>query len=210
MGNIKEINIKNRTYYFFNDIINIKNFDSRLLEIDKMSYKNIGIYNNYIRIKKIAICEDINSVNPLYLMTGEVIRHIDEKNRNKYLVFDSSDENKEVLRKYNKLWDETENKIGEWKYGKDFVKIKFDSNDNLPLNKPLNLHMLTIIVKSAFEDEGKFYPHVYLDECFYQLGVQETLLASNIKMLEYDRIDISEVIDVNKTSASKECDIFHY
>ena len=70
--------------------------------------------------------------------------------------------------------------------------------------------MLTIIVKSVFEDEGKFYPHVYLDECFYQLGVQETLLASNIKMLEYDRIDISEVIDVNKTSASKECDIFHY
>ena len=113
MGNIKEINIKNRTYYFFNDIINIKNFDSRLLEIDKISYKNIGIYNSYIRIKKIAICEDINSVNPLYLMTGEVIRHIDEKNRNKYLVFDSSDENKEVLRKYNKLWDETENKIGE-------------------------------------------------------------------------------------------------
>ena len=54
MGNIKEINVKNRTYYIFNDMINIKDFDSRLLKIDKKSYKNIGIYNiGYITIKKI-------------------------------------------------------------------------------------------------------------------------------------------------------------
>ena len=59
--------------------------------------------------------------------------------------------------------------------------------------------MLTIIVRSAFEDEGKFFPQVYLDECLYEL-----------QMLEYDRIDISEGIDVNKTNASKECDICHY
>ena len=54
MGNIKEINVKNRTYYIFNDMINIKDFDSSLLKIDKKSYKNIGIYNiGYITIKKI-------------------------------------------------------------------------------------------------------------------------------------------------------------
>ena len=53
MGNIKQINIKKRTYYFFNDIMNIKVFDSSLLEIDKTSYKNIGIYNiRYITVKK--------------------------------------------------------------------------------------------------------------------------------------------------------------
>ena len=49
------------------------------------------------------------------------------------------------------------------------MKIKFDTGDNLPLNKPLKLRMLTIIVRSVFEEDGKFYPQVYLDECFYEL-----------------------------------------
>ena len=72
MGNIKQINIKNRTYYFFNDMI-IKDFDPRLIKIDKKSYKNIGIYHiGYITIKSISDCENINSVNPRYLMIGEV------------------------------------------------------------------------------------------------------------------------------------------
>ena len=68
MGAVKQINIKNRTYYFYNDIINLKNFESKLLKIDKKSYKNIGIYNiGYITIKKIDDCENIYSVN-LYLL----------------------------------------------------------------------------------------------------------------------------------------------
>ena len=66
MGNIKQINIKNCTYYFFNDIINIENFDPSLIEIVKKSYKNIGIYYiGYITIKSISDYENINSVNPL-------------------------------------------------------------------------------------------------------------------------------------------------
>ena len=69
MGEVKQINIKNRTYYFYNDIINIKNFDGRLLKIDKKSYKDIGIYNiGYITFKRIDDCEKIYSVNPLYLL----------------------------------------------------------------------------------------------------------------------------------------------
>ena len=56
MRNIKQINFENRTYYFLNDMINTKDFDSSLLIIDKKSYKNIGIYNNgYITIKKFMI-----------------------------------------------------------------------------------------------------------------------------------------------------------
>ena len=67
MGTVKQINIKNWTYYFYN-IIDLENFDSSLLEIDKKSYKDIGIYNiGYITIKKIGDCKNINSVNPLYL-----------------------------------------------------------------------------------------------------------------------------------------------
>ena len=68
METIKQINIKNRTYYFYSDIINIENFDLSMLKLDKKSYKDIGIYNiGYITIKKIGDCKNINSVNPLNL-----------------------------------------------------------------------------------------------------------------------------------------------
>ena len=99
MREVKQRNIKNRTYYFYNDIIDLKNFDARLLKIDKKSYKNIGIYNiGYITIKKIDDCENVYSVNPLYLIIDHVNGYIEEKGRNKYLVFDSTGENKELLK----------------------------------------------------------------------------------------------------------------
>ena len=157
MGKVKQIEIKNWTYYFYNDIINIEEFDSNLLKIDKKSYKDIDIYYiGYITIKKIGDCENIYSVNPLYLIIGKVDGHIEEKNGSKYLVFDSADENKEVLKKYTELWDGITNKIKtinggkKGEYGKDFMKIKFDRDDNLSLKKQLKLHMLTIIVRSVF------------------------------------------------------------
>ena len=91
MGNIEEINIKNRTYYFFDDMINITNFDPKSLKIDKKLYKNFNIYyigyitmkdSNYVKIK---------SVNPLYLIINEVDGHFEEKNGNGYLILDSTD-----------------------------------------------------------------------------------------------------------------------
>ena len=82
--------IKNRTYYFYNDIIDIEKFDSSLLKIDKKSYKDIGIFNNgYIAIKKIGDCKNIYIVNPLYLRTTHASGYIEEENENKYLIFDS-------------------------------------------------------------------------------------------------------------------------
>ena len=105
MGNIKQNNIKNRTYYFFNDMINSKDFDSILQKIDKKSYKNIGIYNiGYITTKKINDSENIHSANTLYLMISKVIG-------NKYLIFDSIGENKELLKKYKEIWDRIKNKF---------------------------------------------------------------------------------------------------
>ena len=80
MGNIKQINIKNRTYYFFNDMINIEGFDSSLLEIDKKSCKNIDIYYiGDITKNSISGYNSINSVNPLYFIIGEVDGYIEEK-----------------------------------------------------------------------------------------------------------------------------------
>ena len=167
MGQVKEINIKNRTYYFFNDMINTEVFDQNLLKIDKRSYKNIDIYCiGYITIKKIFDYENICSVNPLYLIIGDVDGHIEEKNGSKYLVFDSTNENRRVFKKYTELWDGIKNEIKtindgkEGEYGKDFMKNKFDKDDNLPLNKQLKPHMLTIIVRCVFEEDGKFYPQL--------------------------------------------------
>ena len=80
MGQVKEINIKNRTNYFFNDMINIEYFDSNLLKTDKNSCKNNGIYNiGYITIKKIDDYENIYSAIPLYLIIGETDRFIEGK-----------------------------------------------------------------------------------------------------------------------------------
>ena len=93
----------------------------------------------------------------MYLIIGKVDGHIEEKNESKYLVFDSTDENKEVLKKYTELWDRSKNEFktinGGKKggYGKDFMKIKFNTDDNLSLNKPLKLDLLTVNVRCIFE-----------------------------------------------------------
>ena len=91
MGTVKQINIKNRTYYFYNDIVDLENFDSSLFKIDKNTYKDIDIYNiGYITIKIIGDCKNIYSVNPLYLCITHANGYIEEINEYKYLVFDST------------------------------------------------------------------------------------------------------------------------
>ena len=177
MGEVKQINIKNRTYNFYNDMIDLKTFEPNLLQIDKKSYKNIDIYNiGYITIKRIDDHESIYSVNPLYLQVNHVNGYIEEKNKNKYLIFNSTDKNKELIKKYQHVWSGTKNKIeavssGECDYEKDCMKIKFNSDDNILLNKPLNCYMMTIIIRSVFEEDGKLYPQVFLDDTLYELSV---------------------------------------
>ena len=103
MGKVKQINIKNWTYYFY-DMINLKNFEPNLLKIDRKSYNNIGIYKiGYITIKKIDDYQNIYSVNPLYFLIHHASRYLqpsstEEQYWNKYLIFDSTDENKELLK----------------------------------------------------------------------------------------------------------------
>ena len=164
MGCIKEINIKNRTYYFFDDMINIKDFDSNLLKIDKKSYKNIDIYcTGYITMKDSDYVK-INNVNSSYMIIDNVDGYIEESNGNKYLILVSTVKNKEVLTKYTELWDTIKYLIkkvnaGEaGEYEKEYMKISFKSNDNLPLNKTLKLYNLTLIDRSFFQENNKYYP----------------------------------------------------
>ena len=171
MGEVKQINIKNWTYCFYNDKINVKNFEPNLLKIDRKS-NNIG----YITIKKIDDYENVYSVNPFYLFVNHVNRYIEEKGVNKYLIFDSMDKKKELLGKYNDIWNGIKNKTeelssGECDYEKDYIKIKFYSDYDLPLNKPLKFHSVTITIRSVFEEDVKLYPQVVLDDTLYESNV---------------------------------------
>ena len=129
-----------------------------------------------LQLKKIDDCENIYSVNPLYLLVNHTSEYIEEKNENKYLIFDSTDENKDLLKKCNDVWSGIKNKIeaissDQWDYEKDCMKIKFNSDDDLPLNKPLKFHNMTITIRSVFEEDGKLYPQVFLDDTLYELNV---------------------------------------
>ena len=105
------------------------------------------------------------------MIIGKVAGFIEEKSGSKYLIFDSTDENKQALKKCTELWDEIKNEIKTIKngkageYGKGFMKIKFNSDD-LPLNKQSEVPAITIVIRSVFEEDGKFYPQIYLGECY--------------------------------------------
>ena len=142
----RQINTKYRPYYFFNDMINIKHFDPGLLDIDKISFKSTDavIYKiRYVTMKSLDN-ENIDSANRLYLIFDNVdgyieCNSIEESNGDKFLILASTNKNKEVLEKYTKLWDEIKNQIETInggkpiKYKRDFMKIRFESDDDLPL-----------------------------------------------------------------------------
>ena len=100
---------------------------------------------------------------------------VEEKNENKYLVLNEIYENKEVLNKYEEVWEgikkeiETINGGEKIEYRRDFKKIKFECNDDFPLNKPIKLRLLTIIIRSVFSENSKLYHKLFLDEALYEL-----------------------------------------
>ena len=108
----------------------------------------------------------------MYLIIDHASGYIEVKG----LVFDITDENKELLKKLNDVFNGIRYKIkeissSECDYEKDYMKIKFDSDDNLPLNKPLKFHKMTIIIRSVFEEDGKLYLQVFLDDTLYKLNI---------------------------------------
>ena len=101
MGKIKDMNIKNRTYHFYDDIVNIKDFDSNLLKIDKKSFKNIAIYYTEYITKKDKY--KINSILTLHLLVHEIDNFIEEKEGSKYLNITLTDSNSKVFKKCRNL-----------------------------------------------------------------------------------------------------------
>ena len=117
---------------------------------------------------------NVDSVNPLYLMINRIDGFIEEKNGVKYLNTSDTGKNCEILKKYNQVFHGIKYHIkiinnNDSKYDKDYIKIKFNTDDDIPLNKELYFPTITVIIRCAFEKDGKYYPQVYLDECLYQV-----------------------------------------
>ena len=168
MGKVKKLNIKNRTYYYFNDIINIKGFHSNLLRIDKKQYKGIDIYYiGYITVKKIGDCENINSVNPLYLMIHSATGYFKEKYGEKYLILDSTEKYDEV---FSGIISEIKTIAGgkELFYERNYAEIGENTDDDVPLNKQLKFPMLTITIRCIFQKGKELDRQICLDEYLYE------------------------------------------
>ena len=154
METMKQMNIKNRKYYFYNNIINLDEFDENEIKVDKKHFNDINIYYlGYDCKKKISECNVINSINPLYLriinMNGQfekgkddawclIISYKDDVYEKRMDIFES------IKKKITeKTWDVVE-------YDKDYMKIKFESNNIFPTDKDVNIHLAAIIIRAIF------------------------------------------------------------
>ena len=178
MRTLRQINIKTVHIIFFNDMINIKNFDPSLLDIDKISFKSNDavIYDvNYITIKSLG------SENSLYLIFNNVdVVYIEESNEDKCLIFASADKNKKVLENYAKRWDEIKDQIEiisgvePIENKKDFMKIKVKSGDDFPLGKILSIPLCIIVVAFVFQEDDSYYQQAHLHECLHEREYDES------------------------------------
>ena len=116
----------------------------------------------------------INSVNTLYLDFDKVNGYFQEINGSKYLMLVLTNESKEIIKKYGELWS----KIRDWivtvtnsldDYNEKCMKIRFNSDDELPLNKTIDIPIMIILVWTVFDENKKYYPQVFSDECFHKL-----------------------------------------
>ena len=159
METIKQINIKNRTYYFYNDIVNLDQFDKSRIRVDKKAFNDIDIY--YLgdeHKKEISKCNVINSVNPLYLRIININGSFEKsKDDAWYLVISNKDN---VYKKLVDIFESIKNKITEktWyvvEYDNNYMKINFESNNIFPTDKDVNIHIATIIIRAIFAKDGK-------------------------------------------------------
>ena len=109
------------------------------------------------------------------MFISELDGFIDEKNGNKYLSITLTDSNNDVLIKYAEVWNGIKNQVKKInddsvvEYDKDYMKIKSDSDDKLPLNKALKFHAVIIVIRSVFERNGKYYPPIFLDDALVNI-----------------------------------------
>ena len=180
---VEFLKIKNTSYYYYDDIVYLDDFNVDLIKIVKRESRiDVDIYYIEYIVNK-PQC-DISSVNPLYLIAKNLVGRIEkiEGSSNRYLVVDES--NKKLISVFDKLWkfikDEinrlikrndkitfgiADNKISEYN------KLRFGSDVDLRLNTLIKFHALTIVINCVIEKGNKYYPEIYLDECFYESDI---------------------------------------
>ena len=147
---IRQTNIKSRTYYFYNDLIKIKNLNNNKLKLDKRNVLGNDVY--YIGYMTKKPQWHVFSANLLYLMINKIKGHFEEVDRDKYLIISS--ENGDIMQKYQELFDgikEIIKKINDYgqpiKNDSNYMKIKFNTDYNIPLNKIMYYPTITIIIR---------------------------------------------------------------
>ena len=162
---IESLKIKNQSYYYWNDIVYIDDFDIKYLKINKRESRvEIDIY--YIGYVLYNLEYISNSVVPLYSYVKSLIGSVEKINNSndRYLVIDKS--NLEVINVFNTIKEYIKDKMNVSKID-GFDKIKFSSDIDLPLGKLIKFKVLTIIIKCIIKKNDKYYPEIYLDECLY-------------------------------------------
>ena len=149
---IRQINIKSKTYYFYNDLINIKKFNNNKSKLDKKGVLGNDVYHVGYIAKKTQW--NVNSVNPLYLMINRIKGHFEEVIGYKYLVISS--ENGDIMQTFQEVFDgikeiiKKTNDYGQPKnYDDNYMKIKFNTDGNIPLNEIIYFPTITIIIRSV-------------------------------------------------------------
>ena len=168
--NVKSLEIKNTSCYYYDDIVHADEFDKNLIKVDKRESR-IGVDIYYISYIVNKLQYNINSVNPLYLILKDVKCTVEkiEGSSDRYLVIDLS--NKDVLNVFDDMFNFISNKIDrdddEKVYG--YIRLKFNSDVDLPLDKLIKFHTLTVIVACVIRKANKFYPKIYVDKGIYEL-----------------------------------------
>ena len=136
---------------------NIRDFDPSLLDIDLITFKN-----NSPIIYDVKYIRDFNSSNSLYLVFNNLDAYIEKCSEDKYLVIAKTHNNGSFLGKYTEIWNEIIKQIrliiGDKviQYSEDFMKIKFESDDDLPISKIINIPVCVIIIRGVFEEDSKY------------------------------------------------------
>ena len=152
------LDIKNRLFTLFAKLVIIFDFNPKRLNIQKEGSGKLCIY--YIKYNK----------DPFYLVIDHLKGYFEESNNNKYLTMIFKSKSQKMM--YTRIWEEIKkviNEVDEFSnYDKNYDVISFDTDDILSLNSIINIYSITIIIKSVFKDNNKFYLQIHLTNCMYK------------------------------------------
>ena len=180
---VKSLKLKSTSYYFWNDIIYLDDFDVKLVKVVRRESRiDADIF--YIGYKVNKPQYDINSINPLYLIVRHLFGCVEKikGSSDRYLVVDEG--NKKVISAFDKLWKFIKDEINRLIKKNDKItfgnagnkiseynKLRFSSDVDLPLDTLIEFHSLTIVINCVIEKGNKYYPEIYFDECLYETDI---------------------------------------